>query len=61
MSKGDVMSERDNSSIGVVVSTGVCCRVRRTMQCFGLRGNKYYLFNNEYLSAHDTIKQQIHC
>ncbi|KAG6446714.1 guanine nucleotide exchange factor DBS isoform X3 [Manduca sexta] len=30
------MSERDNTSISVVTG-GACCRVRRSMQCFGFR------------------------
>lgn len=38
MSKGDVMSERDNTSISVAAG-GACCRIRRRMQCFGFQGN----------------------
>lgn len=37
MSKGDVMSERDSTSVSVAAS-GACCRVRRRMQCFGFQG-----------------------
>ncbi|XP_035444630.1 guanine nucleotide exchange factor DBS isoform X2 [Spodoptera frugiperda] len=36
MSKGDVMSERDNTSISVAAG-GACCRIRRRMQCFGFQ------------------------